>query len=164
MTAKYTVLGNTTLATASASVTFSSIPGGYKDLVLVVEWVGALGLVSGRVRLNGDTGSNYQVCRMVGSGTNQTSFAGTRDYMGPEYNLATQTDSTFFKLEIMDYSATNKHKTGLARNGFAAIDYEGTVASVHRWANTAAVTSLQFDAGNANNLGVGSTFRLLGVN
>jgi hypothetical protein len=62
-------------------------------------------------------------------------------------------------IQIMDYSATDKHKTALSRSNNA-----GVVVSAHagRWANTSAVTSINIEA-----IGLlyqsGSTFSLYGV-
>ena len=60
-TPTYIALATTTLSSAVGSVTFSSIPAGYRDLVLVAE-----GLTSGatsnvRMQFNSDTGNNYSL-------------------------------------------------------------------------------------------------------
>jgi hypothetical protein len=158
MTAKFTVLGNTTLATASASVTFSSIPGGYKDLVLVIEVLASGGDLNPLTRLNGDSGSNYSAVSMDGNGSVTGSYSYT------DTNIAgvgaTTTSRVLNTIDIMDYSATNKHKSVLLRSNRASAS---AWASALRWANTSAVTSVSVTA-SANSFAAGSTFRLLGVN
>jgi hypothetical protein len=60
-------LANITLGSAAASVTFSSIVGTYRDLLLVSQ----LGHVSNndiRIRFNSDTGSNYNMVYSAGDG------------------------------------------------------------------------------------------------
>ena len=164
MTAKYTVLGNTTLATASSSVTFSSIPGGYKDLVVVVE---ASTSSSSHIqfRLNSDSGSNYNLVNMYGNGSSAGSYASSNISVG--YFTTTATPSigvkTIVNADFLDYSATNKHKSVISRAGKSASGTSGTDALANRWASTAAVTSLQVIA-SAGSFEIGSTFRLLGVN
>jgi hypothetical protein len=72
------------------------------------------------------------------------------------------TSSTFFtgSFDIMDYSATDKHKTVLMRVGNTS--YATTMAA-GRWANTAAVTGVQFFSPGGANFTAGSTFTLYGV-
>lgn len=161
MTAKYTVLGNTTLATASSSVTFSSIPGGYKDLVLIVSTKADVGGQQPYLRLNGDSGSNYGQVFMEGNGSSASSntYAVTSLYLSYSLGISNDTEFNTMLINIMDYSATDKHKTVLTRAGI----YEyGVNSMAGRWASTSAVTSLTF-TGNGTSA-AGSTFRLLGVN
>tara|TARA_R110000782_G_scaffold56170_1_gene117936 strand:- start:536 stop:1018 length:483 start_codon:yes stop_codon:yes gene_type:complete len=160
MTAKFTVLGNTTLATASSTVTFSSIPGGHKDLVLVLESLSASGSNLPIVRLNNDSGSNYTYVSARGSGSSASSNSGTDSGIYSPGMNGSSTDKQLSKIEIFDYSATDKHKTVLLRSGQIG---EGTVMSAFRWADTSAITSLVVQSLN-NNFAAGSTFRLLGVN
>ena len=56
----YTPIATQTLGSAAASVTFSSIPQGYTDLVLVDNVKSASGAGDSEldVRFNGDSGSN----------------------------------------------------------------------------------------------------------
>jgi hypothetical protein len=62
----------------------------------------------------------------------------------------------------MDYSATDKHKTGLIRdNGQQGSDL-AVRAYAARWANTAAITSIQYFT-TAGNLNTGFTLSLYGV-
>ena len=57
-TPTYTPLATVTLGTAASSVTFSSIPATYRDLILVVNaTTSADGIPS--LRFNGDSGNNY---------------------------------------------------------------------------------------------------------
>jgi hypothetical protein len=163
MTAKFTVLGNTTLTTSSASVTFSSIPSGYKDLVLVVEQTGAGVNAWINVRFNGDSGTNYYGVSMAGSGSSTQSATLTQSYLavggGVEYSDGTNPQQAI--LQISDFSATDKHKTMLSTSNVAVGSGVGTAAYAGRWANTAAITSISFVN---RTFAAGSTFRLLGVN
>ena len=159
MTAKFTVLGNQVLTTSAASITFSSIPGGHKDLVLIIEEKPASGTTNYQLRFNGDTGSNYSGLLAYGDGTSAASFTTTTLNL-----MAYGGDSSMkalVKAQIQDYSATDKHKTVLAR-----ADRANQVSSMMagRWASTSAITSLEIRTTTADNYGVGSTFRLLGVN
>ena len=145
-----------TLGSSASSVTFSSIPATYRDLILVYDWTSAGGGAIS-IRLNGDTGSNY-----------------TRVYMGAISSPASGTESgtSWFglslsafnakqigTLQIMDYSATDKHKTALNRANEAS---PYVIADAYRYANTAAVTSVSLTA-SGGTFSAGSTFNLYGV-
>tara|TARA_R110001606_G_scaffold134770_1_gene271417 strand:- start:4 stop:471 length:468 start_codon:yes stop_codon:yes gene_type:complete len=155
MTAKFTVLGNTTLTTSSASVTVSSIPGGYKDLVLVCSMQNTVGNGSFLIQINGDTGSNYNWVRMFGSAQSSSTSNDTKGAIG---NFGASASNSL--VQFSDYSATDKHKSILSRTNDA--NYLVS-AYANRWASTSAITSfVVYPAGNA--FTSGSTFRLLGVN
>jgi hypothetical protein len=160
MTATYTSLANVTLGAAASSVTFSSIPATYRDLICVVVAAGSTTL-QGRIRLNGDTGSNYNYVRMSGNGTATSGTSAATQTTGflSAIAEATTTGALQMNINIMDYSATNKHKPILARANQAA---NGTDAIFNRWANTAAVTSVQILT-STGNWAAGSTFALYGI-
>jgi hypothetical protein len=156
-TPTYTPLATVTLSTAAASVSFSSIPATYRDLILVSQ--GTVATASNiSLRFNGDTGSNYSYVYMFGSGTSTASAAGTDSaILGGGFNSSVISQAIF---QVMDYSATDKHKTTLNRtdepNG-AAYAWAG------RWANTAAITTLLVRMTNGGNFNSGTTFSLYGV-
>ena len=164
MTAKFTVLGNTTLATASSTVTFSSIPGGYKDLVLVVNAATTSNYSGASFRLNGDTGTNYSAVRASGDGSSASSTSASASAAGYlTFNAAAPTtEANNIVAEFLDFSATNKHKTVLVRSGSTSGAAPGVEMIANRWANTAAITTLLVFTGSS--FAAGSTFRLLGVN
>jgi hypothetical protein len=159
-TPTYTPLANITLGSAAAIVTFGSIPATYRDLICIVTAKGSVSLQS-RITLNSDTGSNYNYQRMSGNG----SFAGavsavnqTRGFLSAQSG-PTSFDITQISINIMDYSATDKHKTIISRADAAAL---ATEAFVNRWASTAAVTSVQIRT-STGNWAAESTFALYGV-
>jgi hypothetical protein len=163
MTAKYEVIGSQTLTSSAASVTFSSIPGGYKDLVLSVEYKSDAGATNIRPIFNSDSGSNYSYVLMSGDGNSTVSGSGTVAYVRSYQNCsATSTEAHTLTYQIQDYSATDKHKTTLIR-GNSVGSYSGTEAFANRWASTAAITSITCN-NPFTNFAIGSTFRLLGVN
>jgi hypothetical protein len=59
----------------------------------------------------------------------------------------------------MDYSATDKHKTGLHRYG---IPSDSVLTTATRWASTSAVTSLLVFP-RTGSFNIGSTFNLYGI-
>jgi hypothetical protein len=161
-TPTYTPLATVTLGTAAASVTFSSIPATYRDLILVIQATTSSDALPW-LRFNSDTGTNYGYVQMTGSPT-VSSSANTfdRSYL---LDGSVKANNPFFAQgSVMDFSATDKHKTMLVRSGMllSATDQSAVYASAHRWANTAAITTVlvSLTAGNYNS---GSTFNLYGV-
>jgi hypothetical protein len=154
-TPTYTALATVTLGTAASSITFSSIPATYRDLVLVGDYaVSANGEI--QISLNGSTADRsrvlmYGVPAEAGSTTGSNiNFAG--GYTG---------NRSIGVAQFMDYSATDKHKAILLRTQTASSPTE-VVATSARWASTSAITSigLNFAAGT---LSVGTTFSLYGI-
>ena len=150
-------LAETTLASNSASATFSSIPSGYRDLILVMNYAGSNATNSGKAFVNGDTTEgNYTSVRMRGNGS-----AAQSNSNGGSIRWETQsTSGSITILQFMDYSATDKHKTVLVRADSAATSTE---ASASRWANTAAITSITVNF-LGTDLTAGSTLALYGSN
>ena len=160
-TPTYTALATVTLGSSASSVTFSSIPATYRDLILVVN-ASIPTEASPRARINGDSGANYSQVTAYADTGGVFSFADTGDtsvrlgqsgtgFTGSRFMCVTQ---------FMDYSATDKHKTVLGRNnddGTRALS-----ATATRWANTAAINQIQILL-TANTYATGSTFALYGI-
>lgn len=161
MTQTYTPLANITLGTAAASITFGSIPATYRDLVIVFQGTVVSGTAGVRMRLNGDTGTNYSFLNISGNGAATSSANGTIDsYARVQRDVdATTTTALQTNINIMDYSATDKHKTVISRNGNASLGTEGLVS---RWANTAAITTVLVYSSSAN-FAIGTTVSLYGI-
>lgn len=153
--ATYDLLDSVTLSSSAASVTFSSIDQSYRDLVLVVEHLGSGGNASLNVTVNGDTGSNYSSVWMTGTGSASSGSATLAYLVGI---TATETVAPLNILQIMDYSATDKHKAVLTRSNTPTF----VQARAQRWANTSAITSLLIQP-SSNQYAAGSTFYLYGV-
>lgn len=153
-------LATTTLASSSATVTFSSIPATYRDLRLVITFTKDTATNGARLTFNSDTAANYSQVIMYGNGSSALSATDGPNYIYlNDYVAASLTEITLSTVDIMDYSATDKHKTVLERGNRAG----GSVAaSAARWANTAAITSVQINTGSGT-FSAGSTFSLYGV-
>jgi len=155
-TPTYDLLASTTLATAASSVTFSSIDQSYGDLILVVNSVSSFGSFI-KVRFNGSS-SGYSYVRAQVSGSSAISSAGTYDAViaGFTSNVSDAVNIA----QIMDYAATDKHKSVLVRANATSLS---TGMYANRWASTAAITSLAITDSNADSFVSGSTFNLYGI-
>jgi hypothetical protein len=153
-TPTYTPLATVTLGSTTSSVTFSSIPATYRDLIIVLDGTNTGG-DNVTLRYNGDSSSTYTsvVMYAVGSPVSATTSAtyaeGGAMYGNKGNNI----------IQIMDYSATDKHKTALARTNTAG-NIVGAYAS--RWPSTAAITSVRVGLTGTSYLS-GTTFSLYGV-
>lgn len=150
-TPTYTPLATVTLGTTATSVTFSSIPATYRDLIFVFDGASS-GATFGRIQFNGDTGSNYSNVYIKNNGS-QT-ITGDNIFFA---ELQTTRNNSIN--QIMDYSATDKHKAVLHRSNAPTAH---VIANAARWANTAAITSIRVFLGGGN-FTTGSRFDLYGI-
>jgi hypothetical protein len=155
----YTQINSVTLASSSGSVTFSSIPQNFRDLVLTINGSGIN--ASGVIHLmyfNSDfTDSNYSSVRVYGAGGTATSDSAASPRIGNIY----ANNRNFVHVQIMDYSVNDKHKTYLAKNSMFAGDIVITEAG--RWANAAAVVGLRVNPNSGYTYNAGTTFTLYGI-
>jgi hypothetical protein len=153
-TPTYTPLANLTLGSSASTVTFSSISQAYRDLILVFSGTTSVDTQI-RVRFNSDSGSNYSWVQMFGNGSVAGSVSGTDTSLrGTNFNTVVGQNT----VQIMDYSATDKHKTVLIRRSRDT----DTIAAAERWANTAAITTITLVT-NSGTYNSGTTFALYGI-
>lgn len=157
-TSAWVAIGANTLSGTASSLIFGSIPDKYRDLILVVQG-GVTSNFQFRVRFNGDTGSNYPYVQMYGEPNGYGSDANTLDHIRAVFGNTANTGVA--TLQIMDYSATDKHKTVLAREQGMSESY--IVARASRWANNSAISSIEIIP-HAGSLQTGTTFSLWGSN
>jgi len=155
-TPTYTPLATVTLGTAVSSVSFSAIPASYRDLIFVFNGTTTIDDGVG-LRFNGDTGSNYSNVRMFGNSGGAGSDTSTTTRIPT--TAGNSSLRTAFISQVMDYSATDKHKTVLTRNN---ITDNNVTAIAGRWANTAAITSVTV-LSPGSTITSGSTISLYGV-
>lgn len=159
----WTPLANITLGSNAATVTFSSISGSYRDLVLVAKAGMSSAGANLILRFNGDASGSYNWVLMSGSGSSTTySSAAAQTGLNLNWNGTSGTPgSNFQRLDVMDYAQTNKHKTVLLRSDDVT-SATTTEATVLRWAQTSAITQMTF-APNTGLIAAGSSFALYGV-
>jgi len=155
-TPTYVSLATITLGSTDNEIVFSSIPATYRDLILVMQARNTTSDAGVAARFNSDTGSNYTYVTMRGTGSSATSATVSTTSMN--FVDAFTTVGYIGIAQIMDYSATDKHKTVLIRKGGA---FEDVQAHAARWANTAAINSITLTV--SNNFAIGSSFSLYGI-
>lgn len=157
MTVTYEKLATTTLSSATATITFSSISGAYTDLV--ISEFGITSADSGiNINFNGDTGSNYSFTYMYGDGSSVVSGRDTNRSFGSGGRAGVNGGVGLFN--IMNYSNTTTYKTTLSRGSNANAL---AIAIVTLWRSTSAITSINLTRGGGGNFDAGSTFTLYGI-
>lgn len=164
----YTPLATNTLTTSSTTVTFSSIPQTYTDLVLVMQPAADVGDENVGIRFNGDTGANYSYTR-VGANNTAGSYSSNRvtgftrintiEAAGTSPNLG----NLIIVSNIMNYANSTTYKTALNRSGQVGGTYNGVEIFAGLWRNTAAITSITVMQGGTRTFLAGSTFTLYGI-
>ena len=158
MALTYEPISTTTLGAGATSVTFSSIPSTYTDLVLIVNDTNGTGADSLNLRFNGDTGTNYSSTRIQGDGSSAQSNRNT-NATSMNIGFTSNTLSTSI-IQIMNYANTTTNKTALGRGNNAGVEVS---AKVGLWRSTAAINSIVVITGGGYTFQTGSTFTLYGI-
>ena len=155
----FIALDKVTVRTATPSVTFSAIPQGYTDLVVVISAPSASASAYSAVTVNGDNGSNYSFTRLYGTGSVAGSNRGSSmTYWQTQYLYSSNTNFNAI-CHFMNYSNTTTNKTMIERYNDSAYEVD---AQVNLWRSTAAITSITFSRVSGN-YAAGSTFSLYGI-
>jgi hypothetical protein len=159
MASTYEPIATTTLGSAAASYTFSSIPNTYTDLVLIVSAkLTSGGAANHYYRVNSDTGSNYSTTRLYGTGTTAGSDRGTNlTYIFGGDITANEPVADI--IQFNNYSNTTTYKTILVRNNPVS---SAVHAIVGLWRSTSAINSITATTPSST-FAVGSTFTLYGI-
>jgi hypothetical protein len=151
----YTPIATTTLGSAQNTITFSSIAGTYTDLVVIYSGSSTVSDFFS-IRFNGDTGSNYSLTDLYGTGSSANSARFSNQTKISRNEAVGQSNAI---INIMNYSNTTTYKTVLTRSNSAA---DAAFAVVGLWRNTAAITSVSLIHDGAN-FATGSMFTLYGI-
>lgn len=153
------LLSKTTTSASAGNVTFSSIPAGFTDLIVIVNGRCSKAAANDDlyVQLNADTGANYDLETML---TNNATFNGSNAIAQTQWNLgwlpgtsATSGISASTEILIPNYSGTTFQKTmrthsGLNQTNVATGMY---VKEVHGWyRSTSAVSSVKVYPATSN--------------
>lgn len=167
MPATFVLIASNILSSPSTSVTFSSIPGTYTDLVLrasIRDNTASIASNGFYIYPNGST-ANGSSTILYGDGN--TSTAGSYRNVGiwPSGQGNNATANTFGSLEIYipSYTASTNKPMSIRM----AIENNGTngwnEADAGLWSNTAAITSLELKPYSTASFVSGSSFYLYGI-
>jgi hypothetical protein len=163
MASTYEPIATNTLGSATATVTFSSIPSTYTDLILQMTPQTSDGSGYFQVFPNNDTSSNYSRTLLQGNGSSASSNRNSNSSNGFQMNCATNSqdvNSYPTMLQLMNYSNTTTNKTALARAGSTSVGLVEAYVWLYR--STSAISSLVIKA-NTTTFAAGSVFTLYGI-
>lgn len=138
MAVTYEAIATQTLGSTASSVTFSSIPQTYTDVVYSIMTPTSAG-TNTTIQFNGDSTTIYSHTQLYGDGSSANSLRGT-DQSASLAGVSNGTAS--IRGNIMNYSNSTTYKTYLARGGAGGGTYLDAVVGL--WRNTAAITSITF--------------------
>ena len=157
MPATYDPIATQTLGSAASSVTFSSIPSTYTDLVLIVNSSRTTSNDSVSLEFNGDTGSNYSRLLLYGTGSSALTF---RESNANLIEIGIQDTSNCTNIfNVINYANTTSNKSVVARANATGVRVS---AGIGVWRNTAAINSIKLATGGSTFI-AGSTFTLYGI-
>lgn len=155
--ATYKPLSTVTFGGSDTDIIFHNIPPIYKDLIIVL---------SGTIQASSNTGITFN--SDSASGSYHSVFISASGNIDPP-STGIGSGKIFMHLnggnrntivyQVMDYSATNKHKVVLARSSSG--DSYVSATSV-RWASNSPVTSLRVDSGTSTFL-AGTVCSIYGI-
>ena len=158
----YSTIATTTLGSAQASYTFSSISGSYTDLVLVITGALTTNNQTYKLQFNGDTGGNYSYTSLGGTGSGAASYRGTNTTYLPFFilNGALNTTISANIVNINNYSNTTTYKSCLIRSNYGSNGELQAFSGL--WRSTSAINSITISA-SAGNLSSGSMLTIYGI-
>jgi hypothetical protein len=178
----YDSIATTTVgAGGTATVSFSSIASTYSHLQVRIMTKAVSATAGGAalfMRMNSDSGNNYAIHQLIGSGSSTATAFGeaTVPYAlvgnnGSYQSLTVGDGASMYSvhvIDILDYANTSKYKTVRALHGRDNNSTTGRVMlESGLWQNTAAINTLSFtmrDGTAASNIAQYSSFALYGIN
>jgi len=163
-TATYDKIATTTLSSANATITFSSIAASWTDLRLVFVVSSTSTATNFQVQFNSDTAANYSSTYLNGNGTAASSGKNT-SATNIQFTDVTATSTTvpqMYTMDIFSYAGST-YKTAL---GTSSQDYNGSGSSasiVGLYRSTSAITSITLKTSGAPTFSIGTTATIYGI-
>ena len=169
MPSTYTLIASNTLSTSAASVTFSSIPATFTDLVLRVS---ARSNTASTVNdtfgiiVNENT-TNYSLTRLQGTGSAASSvrLSSANSWYGDFLPGNTATASTFGTMELYfpSYLSTQNKTASIVSMSETNATGASMSASAFLWQVTDAISSIRLITDGGGSFVSGSSFYLYGI-
>lgn len=161
-----------TIASVTSTISFTSIPSTFTDLVLLVSARNTGTNTGIFVRFNSDSGSNYIWRRLLGDGVSR--YTDNNSTYGGVYNqgiywtffdISTNTANTFGNgiMTVTNYasSTTKPISADASQETNATSAYQGITSGL--WTGTAAINSVTLTWEGGANFDVGSMVSLYGI-
>lgn len=157
----YSTIATTTLGSATADYTFSSISGSYTDLVLIINGNTSVDndifiqVGNGSV----DTGSNYSYTFIYGDGSSAASARVSSSANMATGGIYAASAAGTVIAQFQNYSNTTTFKTMLSRSNSG--NY--VQARVNLWRSTSAINTIKVFGQSAMTFNTGTTLTLYGI-
>jgi hypothetical protein len=158
----YEAISTTTISSSTATITLSSIPATYTDLILITT-AKISGTADMWIRVNGDSGSNYQYAVLTGDGSSTGAPKGSGQSQGllTDWNGTPTTDNTHLAIcQFNNYSTTVHFKNVISRANRVV---SGVDFIVSTWRSTDAITSLTLRFSGAQTFDADTVVSLYGI-
>jgi hypothetical protein len=168
MPPSYESIATATGTGSSSTITFSSIPSGFKHLQLRGYTYGSGGGASNaRITFNSDSGSNYASHLIYGDGATVTATGAASQTFAWYSIYASSAGSAngipVTIVDILDYGSTSKNKTIRALSGFDNNGSGRIYIYSGLWMSTSAITSIELKNEDASNWTTSTRYALYGI-
>lgn len=164
MATTYDKIATTTLGSAAASITFSSIAASWTDLRLVMTATSSTNTIT-ELQFNGDTGTSYSYTVLYGDGTSAYSSKSTNNNFIYTYATASPGGGTipaFYTIDIFSYAGSTYKTALLTGSGDYNVSGGRVTNVVGLWRDTSAITSVTV-LPNSGTYSTGTTATLYGI-
>jgi len=166
MATTYTLISSVTVSSATNTISFTSIPQTYTDLLFKISGRFSLDTASAFLRYNGTT-TNGSIRWIDGDGSSATSNTDGSNQYGPVHGVvnSTKTANTFGNAEIYIHNYTSSNYKSSSTDGVTENAATATTMAlgVNLWSNTAAITSIEIVGAASANFVQYSTAYLYGI-
>jgi hypothetical protein len=169
MPSTYTLISSNVLSSSAASVTFSSIPSTYTDLVLRSSARSSTATLNVRIRFNSDTATNYSLVYLYGEGSaGGSGIENNQTSLRPQAtNASSYTADTFANFEsyIPSYNSANSKPVSVfnvTENNVSGASSSWIFSGGGLWRNSSGITSIEITSSSGNFVS-GSSFHLYGI-
>ena len=159
----YEAIATTTLGSASSNVSFTSIPGTYTDLVIVIAIAGLSAVETPNMYFNGDNSALYSTTQIIGTGASASSnrTSNTTYFYGiGSKNSGQSTGVSNIIVQVPNYSNTSYNKIMMSRNNSTSTEVN---AIIGLYRSTSAVSSINFTVQGGNTYSTGTVFSIYGI-
>ena len=164
MATTYELINKAILASTASSVSFTSIPADYTDLLVKVSVRGSTSQVYDVLNMQFNSSSNFNWIKLEGSGSSASSANATTNDNIAVMTGANATANTFGSADIYipNYLSSNYKSVSVdsVSENNATTAYSDFYASL--WQSTAAITSISFTP-QTSPFVVGCSFYLYGI-
>ena len=160
MPATYEPIATTTLGSATATITFSSIPNTYTDLKVIL-FGKMTSAANAFLTINSDTGNNYFYTRLTGDGIAPDSAVGVNQiWQILTVGGLSASNNGLIEIDLFSY-ANSSRKSYLIKS--AQDDNGGKTINTYiaLWQNTSVINNLQLKS--QSTFAIGTTATLYGI-